>query len=56
MKDKKTSVNLYKLIGETIVGKDNGGVNSNVDKVKCVYMPKKRVIFASTLLKPSGTC
>ena len=43
-------------MGEAIVDKDNGGAYSNVKKVEHVYMPKKRVTFASTLIKPFDTC
>ena len=56
VKGKKTSCNLYKLIGETLVGKDSNGIYNNEKKVEHAYIPKKRVTFASTLIKPSGTC
>ena len=56
MKGKKTNGNLYKLMGKIIVGKESGGVFRNVKKVEHVYMPKKRVAFASTLIKPFGFC
>ena len=41
MKGKKTSCNLYKLMGETIMGKDSGEEYSNVKKVDHVYILKK---------------
>ena len=48
---KKTNGNLYKLMGETITRIDSGRVYGNVKKVERTYMLKKRVTFASTLIK-----
>ena len=42
-------------MGETIVGKDSTRVFSNMKKVERVYILKKMVTFASTLVKPFGT-
>lgn len=42
MRGKKTNGNLYKLIGETMVDKDSGGVYSKVKKWSMCICQRKR--------------
>ena len=56
MRGVKTNGNLYKLIGETMLRKENGMMRDNFKNVRCEWVPKKKVSFADVLVRGMNSC